>query len=230
MEISKISAYTRVCLYAPVVGAVMGVCSGISARIWNGVPADFKLSAKVVEPLHPFVNSMMQDLFKGPGKYFIALAPITFLIGKALFKSYQEKSSTPFKERCLSYESIFTISLLALTLLFVLTQACWLPVLATIGPDFGDLSGHVLTVIGFTSIFSMGMQAMVKEANDKQKILASLFSILPGMASWTFLFNTTHSYHNLIESCAALGFAMGLFAMSDWIAKFETKRSSSIFM
>jgi hypothetical protein len=211
MKLGKIN-YLNLSLNTPVFGAIGGICSGISIRLWQGIPSDFKFPSKSVKPLYPLINSTMQTLFKGPGKYVIALAPITFLTGKAVLKSYRENQSESLKDRCFSYESIFTVSLLALTLFSALTHAYWFS-------SLGDLSEHVLMVIGFTSILSMGMQALLKSSSEKQKMAYSLFGIFAGIASSIFLFNTTRYYHTMLESVAALQLGACLCGISHLIAE-----------
>lgn len=89
--------------YTPTIGSILGHCCGLSMRLWEGLPADFKLSPKMVQPIAPWINSGMQAIIKGAGKYLLVLAPLIILFGKATFQSYQENSLQPLKNQFLTH-------------------------------------------------------------------------------------------------------------------------------
>lgn len=204
--------------YAPVIGAASGVCLGGIVRLWSGIPSNLKgLPGNLVPFCHP-VNSVMQIMIKGSGKYIFAFTPLVILIGEASIKSYRDNSLKPLKDQILSYETVYSISLLALTLLLSFTHIYWIPILAKAALNIGDLSEHILVVLAFADIFSKGMQSVAKRSNDMEKKSISLLEILTGAGCFICLFNTSRYYHTVIESTSALILQTSLFAVSHLLA------------
>lgn len=200
-------------LHAPYVGAVSGVGLGVIGRIWNRIPSHHKLPSHVALPLFPFLNYPMQVLMKGPGKYFIALAPVGILLAKAAYQSYQTKNLQPFKEQFFKKETLFACLSLTLSLSIVFTHSIWTPFFAWYGLSMEGLSEHVLLFVTLQEIFSIGLEAFHQPnatEPSSQKVLfpTMLFCIIFGIASSLFLFNTTLYYHTLSEVLSAFFLAL----------------------
>lgn len=196
---------------------LVGIFSAALVRAIHHVPANYKISSRLVSPLFPSINQAAHRAMIGPGKYLISLLPMSLLIAGAAKESWDNHSWQPLKRALLSYEMIFTVTTLTLTILFSMT---WPLVFSSLSLTqfVGDFSEHTFFVLSFAALFSVAKQELSYSNHWYQELL-SIAAVVVGVATGVLIFNTVYSYHTIRESLAALVSAVALLQFSHHFAR-----------